>query len=222
MSRAPKKTLETTMPFTFLLTGASIPLPFPVFTHRRASLSSFEIYLSSLVDGARTVRELADTASISEAEVRTVLQTLFEHHVVDIRASPTAPVRPPPLPVRARAARSADACPTLRDQDMRCVEVLHTVERLERDGDPKAAEGALRDAIVQTRNASALYNRLALLIANHKKAFREADSLLRLALRLEPDNREYERNLTGVQEMAAARLTQQRKVRAAFLQPVGG
>jgi type IV pilus assembly protein PilB len=221
----PAPDLDVTASFG-AMRAKSIPRPLPVFTHDRRELGPFEIYLSSLVDGMRSIKELADTASISQAEVKAVLRTLIRHHMVEvdeaepassseastaIHAAPVEPaVLPPPLPAQPPAP-ATDRRATLRDQDLRCVDAIARADQLERAGETDQAISVLREALNQHRSAGSVYTKLALLLAGKKAAFAEAEGLLRAALRLDPEHKDYEKCLGQVLAQRAARQSEERR-----------
>lgn len=75
---------------------------------------------------------------------------------------------------------------------------------LEKQGKVAEAIALLRHGVSLTRTPAALYNRLALVLVNVRRDYREAQGLLELAVRLQPEKAVYRLNLEKVSALAAA------------------
>jgi Flp pilus assembly protein TadD len=63
----------------------------------------------------------------------------------------------------------------------------------------------LKRAITQVKEPAALCNKLALILVNQRKDYRQAEELLNKAIELEPENPVYQQNLFKIIGMAAER-----------------
>ncbi len=81
---------------------------------------------------------------------------------------------------------------------------LEAAVALERRGEVDGAIEVLKRAIARVPQPAPLYNKLALIVLNQRRAFRQAEELLNKAMELEPDNSVYQQNLMKVYELAAS------------------
>lgn len=112
---------------------------------------------------------------------------------------PQAPAPPAPTSrpkVTELQERSAPPAPKAES-------VLERAISLERRGEVEGAINVLKRAITQVSHPAALCNKLALILVNQRKDYKQAEELLNKALRLEPENAVYQQNLYKVIGMAA-------------------
>ncbi|HVE81426.1 MAG TPA: tetratricopeptide repeat protein, partial [Myxococcales bacterium] len=83
--------------------------------------------------------------------------------------------------------------------------VLERAISLERRGEVDGAIHILKRAITQVKEPAALCNKLALILVNQRKDFRQAEELLNKAIELEPENAVYQQNLFKIVGLAAER-----------------
>jgi type IV pilus assembly protein PilB len=83
--------------------------------------------------------------------------------------------------------------------------VLERAISLERRGEVEGAIHVLKRAITQVKEPAALCNKLALILVNQRKDYRQAEELLNKAIELEPQNDVYQQNLFKIVSMAAER-----------------
>lgn len=112
------------------------------------------------------------------------------------RSAP-APV-PKPKPAQIQA-------PSPYGQAPKAESVLERAISLERRGEVEGAIHILKRAITQVKDPAALCNKLALILVNQRKDFRQAEELLNKAIELEPENAVYQQNLFKIVGMAAER-----------------
>jgi tetratricopeptide (TPR) repeat protein len=94
------------------------------------------------------------------------------------------PPRPPPSPPKAES-------------------VLERAISLERRGEVEGAITVLKRAITNVSNPAALCNKLALILVNQRKDYKQAEELLHKAIELEPDNAVYQQNLYKIVGLVA-------------------
>ncbi len=190
------------------------------------TLSEFEAFVVSFIDGKMTVKELSEVSGLTEIEMRSVLASLSERKVLRLREPPrpppgvpfnTPPVPPPagmkkrPVPPMLRAAdapRSPSAAGLQQqsqhlDAQAQMENSLQAALTLERRGEIAGAISVLRTAISRASNPAALYNRLALVILNQRKDVRQAEELIQKAIEFEPHNPVFRANLVKVLGFAA-------------------
>jgi hypothetical protein len=83
--------------------------------------------------------------------------------------------------------------------------VLERAISLERRGEVDGAIHVLKRAITQVKEPAALCNKLALILVNQRRDYRQAEELLNKAIELEPENAVYQQNLFKIIGMAAER-----------------
>ena len=83
--------------------------------------------------------------------------------------------------------------------------MLERAITLERRGEVDGAIHILKRAITQVKEPAALYNKLALILVNQRKDFRQAEELLNKAIALDPNKPVYQQNLFKIVGMAAER-----------------
>ncbi len=185
------------------------------------SLSEFEAFLVSFVDGRMTLRELSEASGVTGIELRSVVASLTERKVLTLRDPPpppppvplNTPPMPPPHGLRKRAAppppEPARAVPAPLQQprhlnpNAQMENSLQAALTLERRGEVEGAISVLRTAISRAPNPAPLYNRLALVILNQRKDARQAEELIQKAIELEPENPVFKANLVKVLGYAA-------------------
>jgi hypothetical protein len=194
-----------------------IPEPVAGLDLRTKSIHPFEAYVAALVDGHHEVRELAAAASLGVPELVAVLWSLADQGVirVDGPATPAVPETASAqsdLPVRAPDPLPAPA-PTRAEpphlapvpEEAQPAAVLSRAGEHERAGDVDGAIEILHRGIERVRSPAPLHNRLALILATHRRRYGEAEQHLRLALKLEANNVVYNANLLKVLMMASTR-----------------
>ncbi|HYV49629.1 MAG TPA: hypothetical protein VFA20_32450 [Myxococcaceae bacterium] len=83
--------------------------------------------------------------------------------------------------------------------------VLERAISLERRGEVDGAIHVLKRAITQVKEPAALCNKLALILVNQRRDYKQAEELLNKAIELEPENAVYQQNLFKIIGMAAER-----------------
>jgi type IV pilus assembly protein PilB len=187
----------------------AIPRPVAGLDLTKKSMHPFEAYVASLIDGHHEVRELAAVAALGVAELEAVLWSLAYQGVIQVDAP--EPRTEPELPVRAPDPRRAASAPVQPPrlarvpEDAQPAAILFKAGEHERAGDIEGALEILRRGIERVRSPAPLHNRLALILANHRRLHGEAEQHLRIALKLEPNNVVYNANLLKVLTVAATR-----------------
>jgi tetratricopeptide (TPR) repeat protein len=74
---------------------------------------------------------------------------------------------------------------------------------MERRGDIEGAIYTLKKGISQLDQPAPLYNKLALILIHQRRDYRQAEELLHKALKLEPENEVFQKNLYKVVTLAA-------------------
>jgi len=121
-------------------------------------------------------------------------------------APPPARGAPVPTPVStARPKPSQLQAPSPMASTPKAESVLERAISLERRGEVDGAIHILKRAITQVKEPAALCNKLALILVNQRKDFRQAEELLNKAIELEPENAVYQQNLFKIVGMAAER-----------------
>ncbi len=190
------------------------------------SLSEFEAFMVSFIDGRMTVGQLSEASGLQAIEVRSVISSLTDRRVVRLREPPppppaiplnTPPVprpdglkarpRPPPPIVKQESPRASPGPlqPRHLSSQAQLENSLQAALALERRGEIDGAISVLRTAISRSPNPAPLYNRLALVVLNQRKDTREAEALLQKAIELEPENAVFQTNLIKVIEYAAVK-----------------
>lgn len=186
------------------------------------SLSEFEAFMVSFIDGKMTVGELSEASGIMAIEVRSVVASLTERKVLRLREPPPPPPQvplntppvPPPVGLKKRAAppppnvtpkppAAALQQPRHLNPQAQMENSLQAALTLERRGQVDGAISVLRTAIARAPNPAPLYNRLALVILNQRKDARQAEELIQKAIELEPENAVFKANLVKVLGFAA-------------------
>ena len=191
------------------------------------SLSEFEAFMISFVDGKMTVGELSEASGLMAIEARSVVASLSERKVLRLREPPppppAVPLNTPPVPPPAGLKKRAQPAPPILTppeppkpataaalQQPRHLNPQAQMENslaaaltLERRGQVDGAISVLRTAISRAPNPAALYNRLALVILNQRKDARQAEELIHKAIELEPENPVFKANLVKVLGFAA-------------------
>lgn len=117
------------------------------------------------------------------------------------RAAPAEapPERPPDAPEPRPSHPGPDPSPAALAAGL----LEHAVE-LERAGQWREAVQILEHAIRRARHPAPFYNRLAIVVIEHRREFAEAERLIRLAIGADPRNPVYPQNLLKVLSMAAS------------------
>ncbi|MEW5738987.1 MAG: hypothetical protein AB1938_08665 [Myxococcota bacterium] len=104
----------------------------------------------------------------------------------------------PPPPPRAGPEPSS-----VNVADVHAEPSLQVALRMEQGGRFNEAIRFLENSIAKSPDAPSLYNRLAIILMRERSDFRRAESLLRKAVELAPENKVYSMNLTQVLSRAA-------------------
>jgi hypothetical protein len=120
---------------------------------------------------------------------------------------PMTPARgaPVPAPPPIRPKPSQLQVPSAMAAAPKAESVLERAISLERRGEVDGAIHVLKRAITQVKEPAALCNKLALILVNQRKDYRQAEELLNKAIELEPENAVYQQNLFKIIGMAAER-----------------
>lgn len=190
------------------------------------TLSEFEAFMVSFIDGRMTVGQLSEASGLQAIEVSSVISSLVDRRVLRLREPPPPPpaiplntppvprpgglrarpaARPPPPIVKQEAPRASPGPlqPRHLSAQAQMENSLQAALGLERRGQIDGAISVLRTAISRSPNPAQLYNRLALVVLNQRKDTREAEALLQKAIDLEPENAVFQTNLIKVIELAA-------------------
>lgn len=100
----------------------------------------------------------------------------------------------------ARSAGNMARSTALVDPD---ANVLEKAIALEREGDVGRAIDTLKRAIAKAKEPAPIYNKLALILLDQRKDYRQAEELLAQAVDLDPSNPVYQQNLHQVQDLIA-------------------
>ena len=110
-----RKTITRTRVFTLPAGADDLPALLLGLDLRQQSLSSFEAYIISLIDGRTTVEQLRMMAALSKIEIQSILRSLLDREIIKLceappkpkprAATPEPPGRPPPLPEDLPARR---------------------------------------------------------------------------------------------------------------------
>lgn len=95
--------------------------------------------------------------------------------------------------------------PAVNVADVRAEPTLQVALRMEQGGRFNEAIRFLENAISRSPDAPSLYNRLAIILMRERADFRRAETMLRKAVELAPENRVYAMNLTQVLSRAAVK-----------------
>jgi type IV pilus assembly protein PilB len=171
------------------------------------SLSDFEAFVVSFIDGRLSVGALSRASGLTAIEVHSVVASLTERKVFELRAPkpkrapkrPGADFVPPQVPEPAAALQG----PRHLNPQVQMESSLQAALTLEKRGQIDGAISVLRTAVSRSPNPGPLYNRLALVILNQRHDARQAEELLNKAIDLEPDNAVYKANLVKVLGYAA-------------------
>ena len=155
-------------------------------------LDPFEAYLASFIDGKLSALELARVAGLGEIEVVTVLHSLKSRGVVELLVPAVKPV----------SDKAAGPIPTPDRPEGQ----LQKAIILERHGQFEQAIEVLRSAIASAPKAAALYHKLGMALLTHRRDFKQAEELMRKALRLEPGNPVYRHNLDKVRSLSTTQI----------------
>lgn len=181
------------------------------------SLSEFEAFVVSFIDGKLTVAALSEASGLMAIETRSVIASLTERKVLRLRdpppPPPAVPLNTPPVPPPTGLKRRPGAVPKppppplqvprhLNPQ-VQMENAIQSALALERRGEVDGAIHVLRSAISRAPNPAPLYNRLALVILNQRKDTRQAEELIQKAIGLEPENPVFRENLIKVLAFAA-------------------
>ncbi|HEY3445275.1 MAG TPA: hypothetical protein VGK67_02880 [Myxococcales bacterium] len=180
---------------------------------KRYTLTTFEAYVVSLVDGVADVETLGKAVGLKTVEIQSVLHSLERRAVLVINPPPAAPepvrttvpgvdigvdrasVRTKPFRAAAPAGMGAKAS-------------LQEAIELERKGDFRGAIKVLARAIELTDQPAPLYNRLALVVIKERRDFAVAENLLKKAVQLDPKREIYLKNLAFASRLAKAKKPQ--------------
>jgi tetratricopeptide (TPR) repeat protein len=183
------------------------------------TLSELEAFIISSMTATSTVGGLIEASGLSGYEGRTLLSSLFSRGLISLETPPAVllkPIAEKPAPVlRAapalsvaplrqptkRLSPSPDAALLERQQTENSIQAALN---LERRGEVDGALKVLHIAIARTSRPAPLFNRLALVLAGKRRDFREAESLLKKAIALEPNDPVYAENLAKVLMAAAS------------------
>jgi tetratricopeptide (TPR) repeat protein len=100
---------------------------------------------------------------------------------------------------------AAPDAPAVNVADVHAEPSLQVALRMEQGGRLNEAIRFLENAIAKSPDAPTLYNRLAIILMRERSDFRRAESLIRKAIELAPDNQVYALNLTQVLSRMAVR-----------------
>lgn len=122
--------------------------------------------------------------------------------------APATPARGAPVPTPVSTSRPKPSqlqAPSPVAAAPKMESVLERAISLERRGEVDGAIHILKRAITQVKEPAALCNKLALILVNQRKDYRQAEELLNKAIELEPENAVYQQNLFKIIGMAAER-----------------
>lgn len=112
---------------------------------------------------------------------------------------------PVPTPAPGRLKASSLQAPSPVATAPKAESVLERAISLERRGEVDGAIHILKRAITQVKEPAALCNKLALILVNQRKDYRQAEELLNKAIELEPENDVYQQNLFKIVSLSAER-----------------
>jgi len=183
------------------LEGGMVPVLVAGLDVMERPLSEFEAYVASFVDGQMGIAELASATRLAEVEVQSILRSLVERKIIDLRPA----IKPHLAQALAQARRAPNAPGEQDPEQQRTRSALEEALGLERAGRKEQAISVLKDAIATVKRPAPLYNRLALVLLDQRGDLRAAEELLKKACALEARNEVYQRNLYKVLGMAAVR-----------------
>ncbi|GMU60230.1 MAG: hypothetical protein AMXMBFR34_19930 [Myxococcaceae bacterium] len=96
--------------------------------------------------------------------------------------------------------------PPVNVADVHAEPSIQVALRMEQGGRFNEAIRFLENAIAKSPDAPSLYNRLAIILMRERADYRRAETLMRKAVELDPENRVYSMNLTQVLSRAAIKL----------------
>lgn len=173
------------------------------------SLSELEAFMVASLEPAATVRSVIERSGLTPLEGRSVLASLAQRDVVRITKEAVRVTNQPPATVRLAKmslTRMAPVEGSMKSTEEAATEnSLQLALSLERRGEVDGALKVLNIAIARTKRPAPLYNRLALVLAGHRRDFVQAETLLKKAVQLEPENTVYQANLAKVLMQAASR-----------------
>ncbi|MDY7231880.1 hypothetical protein [Hyalangium rubrum] len=194
------------------------------------TLTPFEAYILSFVDGRTSVADLARITALAEVELRAVFESLCERGITRVsngeekraavakaaeskRAPPAAPAPPAPAPAPAQAPVREKVPPPEAKVADPADDILQRVVRLERSGRIEEAVELLEGGISRLSNPAPLYNRLGMILLNQRRDYTRSTKLFQKAADLEPDNSVYMMNLYSVLSLKADATNAGKKVK---------
>jgi hypothetical protein len=189
--------LATTRPFAIPADDRDVPRITAGLDLGSISLTEFDAYLLSLMDGRATVAALKSDSRLTSIELQSVLHSLQDRGLIELAEKPQPRRFPKDGPAPARQHDSSPPSSAFESP-------LQKAIALEASGQIGKAIRVLEGAIARSDDPAPLYNRLAIALIKERRDFDRADELLTKALALDPVNDVYRANLMKVSAMRAA------------------